>query len=159
MGERGPAPKATPTYPEINLHLTEDLDILDSRKKVSFKVDDETRRAFEEVIIPFWTGRTNRERIFSHLDENWKAAYDAGVFTEFQEQRAPGHTVLGSKIYSKGMRDIIEEIRTALHGLDFLNDPLAYDKKEELLAMEITANALIMYAERHAEELDRAGLC
>ncbi|MFO7671279.1 MAG: pyruvate formate lyase family protein, partial [Bacteroidales bacterium] len=154
VGERGPAPKATPTYPEINLHSLKDLDILNSREKVSFKVDARTRKAFEEVIIPYWSGKTNRERVFNHVGEEWKSAYEAGVFTEFQEQRAPGHTVLGKKIYSKGMRDIIGDIQVALEGLDFLNDPRAYDKREELHAMEITARALIMFAERHAEKLD-----
>ena len=38
VGERGPAPKATPTYPEINLHSLKDLEILNGREKVSFKV-------------------------------------------------------------------------------------------------------------------------
>ena len=154
VGERGPAPKATPTYPEINLHSLKDLDILNTRKKVSFKVDAETRKAFEEVIIPYWTGKTNRERIFSNMEGEWKEAYDAGVFTEFQEQRAPGHTVLGDKIYRQGMKDIIGEVRVALEDLDFMNDPQAYDKREELKAMEITARAVIMYAERHASKLD-----
>ncbi len=154
VGERGPAPKATPTYPEINLHSLKDLDILDSRKKVSFKVDSETRKAFQETIIPYWTGKTNRERIFNNLESNWLDAYEAGMFTEFQEQRAPGHTVLGSKIYRQGMTDIIEEVRSAISGLDFLNDPEAYDKREELKAMEITARAIIMYAERHAVRLE-----
>jgi pyruvate-formate lyase len=154
VGERGPAPKATPTYPEINLHSLQDLDILNSRKKVSFKVDRETRKAFEEVIIPYWTGRTHRDRIFAHLDASWKDAYEAGVFTEFQEQRAPGHTVLGKKIYGKGMEDIIGEIWEARSLLDFMNDPEAYDKKQELEAMAITARALIMFAERHAVKLE-----
>jgi pyruvate-formate lyase len=130
VGERGPAPKATPTYPEINLHSLKDLDILHRRKKVSFKVDEATRKAFGEVIIPYWTGKTNRDRIFSNMDDGWKGAYHAGVFTEFQEQRAPGHTVLGSKIYKKGMKDITGEIRAAAEGLDFLNDTRAYDKRE-----------------------------
>ena len=154
VGERGPAPKATPTYPEINLHSLQDLDILNSRKKVSFKVDRKTRKAYEEVIIPYWTGRTHRDRIFAHLDESWKDAYEAGVFTEFQEQRAPGHTVLGKKIYGKGMEDIIGEIWEAKSLLDFMNDPEAYDKKQELEAMAITARALIMYANRHADILE-----
>ena len=44
VGERGPAPKATPTYPEICLHSLNDLDILDQRPKVSFKVDDITKK-------------------------------------------------------------------------------------------------------------------
>lgn len=154
VGERGPAPKATPTYPEINLHSLKDLDILDGRKKVSFKVDAITRKAFEEVIIPYWTGKTNRERIFNNLDENWKDAYNAGMFTEFQEQRAPGHTVLGTKIYRQGMKDLIGEIRKVIDGLDFIHDPDAYNRREELKAMEITAQALIMYAERHAKKLE-----
>ncbi|NSW93282.1 MAG: formate C-acetyltransferase/glycerol dehydratase family glycyl radical enzyme, partial [Bacteroidales bacterium] len=32
VGERGPAPKATPTYPEICLHSLKDLEILNSRE-------------------------------------------------------------------------------------------------------------------------------
>jgi len=155
VGERGPAPKATPTYPEINLHTRKDLEILNSRKKVSFKVDSETKKAYEEVIIPYWTGKTNRERIFDNLGSDWKASYEAGMFTEFQEQRAPGHTVLGSKIYRQGMKQIIEEIQSAIGQLDFMNDPKAYDKREELKAMEITANAIILFAQRHARELEK----
>ena len=155
VGERGPAPKATPTYPEINLHSLRDLEILDRRKKVSFKVDAGTRKAFEEEIIPYWTGRTNRERIFRNMDQAWIAAYEAGMFTEFQEQRAPGHTVLGSKIYQKGMEDLIAEVEGAEKDLDFQEDPSAYEKREELRAMGIAARALIMYAERHAGALDR----
>jgi pyruvate formate-lyase/glycerol dehydratase family glycyl radical enzyme len=154
VGERGPAPKATPTYPEINLHSLKDLEILNGRDKVSFKVDEETRRAFEEVIIPYWSGRTNRERIFRNMEPAWIEAYNAGVFTEFQEQRAPGHTVLGNKIYSKGMEELIREVNDALKGLDIQNDPAAYDKREELRAMEIAARALIMFAVRHAGMLD-----
>jgi pyruvate formate-lyase/glycerol dehydratase family glycyl radical enzyme len=154
VGERGPEPKATPTYPEINLHSLKDLDILNSRRKVSFKVDAETRKAFEEVIIPYWSGRTNRDRIFADVDREWKQAYDAGVFTEFQEQRAPGHTVLGGKIYGQGLEDLITGIRERIEALDFLNDPEAYDRKEELRAMEIAAKAMIRYAERHAGALE-----
>ena len=154
VGERGPAPKATPTYPEICIHTTGDLDILNSRKKVSFKVDAETRRTYEEVIIPFWKGKTNRERIFSNMEQEWLDSYDAGIFTEFQEQRAPGHTVLGKKIYRKGMLDIIAEIHAAIENLDFFHDPKSLDKREELKAMEITAQAIILFAERHAEALE-----
>ena len=154
VGERGPSPKATPTYPEINLHTMKDLDILDSREKVSFRVDEETRNAFREVIIPTWEGKTNRDRIFRSMTEAWKEAYRAGVFTEFQEQRAPGHTVLGDKIYRMGMKEIIGHVRESMLDLNTLEDPQAYEKKEELRAMEICAQALIMYAERHAEKLD-----
>ena len=153
VGERGPSPKATPTYPEVSLHSLEDLEILDSRPKVSFKSDKETRDAYRDVIIPFWTGKSNREKIMANMDPSWLEAYEAGIFTEFQEQRAPGHTVAGGKIYKKGMRDIQWDIKVAMEKLDFYNDPDALDKREELKAMHIVAEAIIMYAARNAEKL------
>lgn len=154
VGERGPAPKSTPTYPEVTVHSLQDLDILNTREKVWFRVDEETRKAFEETIIPFWKGRSNRDRVMNSVGEAWKDAYNAGIFTEFMEQRAPGHTVAGNKIYKKGMLDIIEDIEESMSRLDFFNDPDAYDKREELKAMKIAAETLIMFAHRHAEKLD-----
>lgn len=154
VGERGPAPKATPTYPEVNLHSLQDLEILHNRKKVHFQSDEETRRAFLEEIIPFWNGITNRDRMMRLLQLEWHQAYEAGIFTEFMEQRAPGHTVLGDKIYHKGMLDIIRDIQLALDRLDFFNDPLAFEKHEELKAMEISAGAIVIFALRHCEKLD-----
>lgn len=155
VGERGPAPKACPTYPEISLHSTDDLDILDKRKKVSFKIDAATRKAYRETVIPFWKGKSNRDRIMGRMSPEWKEAYSAGIFTEFQEQRAPGHTVAGGKIYQKGMADMLHDIHLAMEKLDFFNDPTASARMEELKAMEISANAIIKYAERHAETLDQ----
>jgi formate C-acetyltransferase len=77
--------------------------------------------------------------------------YQAGIFTEFMEQRSPGHTVLDDKIYHKGMLDFIAEIDARLGALDFMNDAEAYHKQEQLRAMRIAAGALIHFAERHAE--------
>ena len=155
VGDRGPAPKATPTYPEVCLHSLDDLELLHERPKVAYRSDADTRRVYAEEIIPFWRGRTIRERIFARLPEAWKAAYRAGVFTEFQEQRSPGHTVLGDTIYRKGFLDLKQEIADALGALDFYNDPRALDKQEQLQAMDIAADALIVFARRHARELSR----
>ncbi|HQF96953.1 MAG TPA: pyruvate formate lyase family protein, partial [Candidatus Aminicenantes bacterium] len=110
VGERGPAPKATPTYPEVNCHSVEDLRILDSRPKTFFKCDPSVILLYEKEIIPFWRGRSIRDRMMEVLPPAWKDAYAAGIFTEFMEQRAPGHTVLDDKIYKKGMEDFIAEI-------------------------------------------------
>jgi len=153
VGERGPAPKACPTYPELCVHSEDDLEILDKRKKVSFKVDDETRRVYREEIIPFWKGRSNRDRIMRSMSDDWHDAYKAGVFTEFQEQRGPGHTVAGNKIFGKGMLDLIDDIHEAYSKLDFYSDPEAFDKQEELKAMEIAANSVITFANRYADLL------
>jgi formate C-acetyltransferase len=155
VGERGSAPKATSTYPEVSLHTLPDLEIINSRPKVSFKVDGATRKVYEKTIIPFWTGRTQRDRIFENLSSEWKLAYEAGVFTEFQEQRAPGHTVAGRKVFLKGMLDYKEEIKQASAKLDFKNDPRAIERREELKAMDIAADTLIAFANRYADELEK----
>jgi pyruvate formate-lyase/glycerol dehydratase family glycyl radical enzyme len=159
VGERGPLPKATPTFPEICCHTLEDLEVLDTREKVFFKVDEATRRQYREEFISFWQGQTMRERVFAEMTPEWKQAYAAGIFTEFMEQRGPGHTVLDDKIYRNGMRDFIAQIDARLTGLDYVNDPRAYDRAEELKAMRICAEAIVTLARRHAgkaEELARA---
>jgi formate C-acetyltransferase len=154
VGERGPAPKATPTYPEISLHSIQDLEILDSREKVYFKVSDDVKKIYSEEIIPYWKGRSNRDRIMERMTPEWLAAYKAGIFTEFQEQRAPGHTVLGYKMFHTGFLDLKKEIAAAAATLDFRNDPQAYERSEELKAMDLACDAIIMYAGRHAEKLE-----
>lgn len=154
VGERGPAPKATPTYPEICIHTLQDLQILNDRKKVSFKSDEETRAAYRDIIIPFWKGRSNRDRIFAALPQEWKDCYAAGIFTEFQEQRAPGHTALGIKMFRTGILDLKERIAESMAKLDLVNNPEAVDQRDELRAMDIVCDAIIRYAERHAEKLD-----
>ena len=94
VGEKGHAPKAAPTYPELCCHSMADLDLLDSREKIPFSVSSEVRQMYAHRMIPFWEGRTLRERLFAEMTPEWQAAYNAGIFTEFMEQRAPGHTVL-----------------------------------------------------------------
>jgi pyruvate formate-lyase/glycerol dehydratase family glycyl radical enzyme len=152
VGEKGPAPKSAPTFPELCCHTLEDLDILNSRDKTSFKVSPETRRAYQEKIIPFWQGKSMRDLLFREMTDEWKAAYEAGIFTEFMEQRAPGHTVLDDKIYHQGMLDFQARIDARLAALDYLNDLQAYEKQEQLRAMRIAVGALIRFAERHAEQ-------
>ena len=154
VGERGPAPKATPTYPEICIHSMQDLQILNDRAKVSFKSDEETRAAYRDIIIPFWKGKSNRDRIFNSLPQEWKDAYAAGLFTEFQEQRAPGHTALGIKMFHTGLLDLKARIADSMDKLDLVNDPEGVDKRDELRAMDIVCDAMIMYAGRHADKLE-----
>jgi len=150
VGERGPRPKAVPTFPELTCHSLDDLRVLHSRPKTSYAVPEECRRVYEERIIPYWRGRSMRDRIFAAVSLEWKEAYDAGLFTEFMEQRAPGHTVLDDKVYRKGMLDFKREIAQAIAALDPIGDPDAYAKREQLAAMDIACDAVILFAERHA---------
>lgn len=151
VGERGPAPKGTPTYPELCCHTLADLDVLDTREKIRYAVSDDAKRTYARDIIPVWQGRSMRDRLFAEMTPEWTAAYEAGVFTEFMEQRAPGHTVLGDVIYRKGFLDLEADIDRSLAALDYVADPQAYDKQEELKAMRIACGAIIRFAGRHAE--------
>ncbi|HWH69568.1 MAG TPA: pyruvate formate lyase family protein, partial [Candidatus Sulfotelmatobacter sp.] len=150
VGERGPRPKSVPTFPELTCHSLEDLRILNSRPKTCYRVDDGCLQLYEQTVIPYWRGRSMRDRMFQELPQEWRDAYDAGLFTEFMEQRAPGHTVLDDKIYAKGMLDFKRDIAQAIARLDFLKDPEAYEKREALKSFDISCDALIEFAERHA---------
>ncbi len=156
VGERGPAPKATPTYPEISLHTPADLKILHNRPKVSFLVDEHTAEAYHNEIIPFWHGKTMRDRIFNSMSQAWKNAYNAGVFTEFQEQRAPGHTVAGNKLFRNGMMDFQKDINEAIKkkGCEKNNS----QKLSQLRAMHKAAQTMIDFAARYADALQALAL-
>lgn len=151
VGEKGDSPQSTPTYPELCCHTMEDLDIMDKRDIISFKVSDDVKKIHEDEIIPFWKNRQIRQKIVSSMEQEWLDCYENGVFTEFMEQRAPGHTVCGGTIYKKGFLDLKKEIELEISKLDFVNDKEAYDKKAQLEGMAIACDALIIYGKRYSE--------
>ena len=158
VGERGPMPKSVPTFPELTCHSVEDLQILNSREMQRYTISQEDIDTYEREVIPYWKGRTQRERIFSHVPAEWKEAYEIGMFTEFMEQRAPGHTSLDGKVYKYGLLDLKERIADELASLDFMNDPEATDKQEELTAMSVSCDSAILFAERHADLAEEMAL-
>ena len=151
VGERGPRPKAVSSFPELTCHSEEDLAILDSRPMASYAVSDEDRRIYRETVIPYWRGRSMRDRAFAALPAEWLGLYEAGVFTEFMEQRAAGHTALDGSIYQKGLGERRREIAAARAAIDWGRDRDALAKDEELLAMDIACEGAIAFARRHAE--------
>src|SRR6185369_15916252 len=151
VGERGPEPKAVSTYPELTCHSLEDLRILDSRPLTSYAVSPECLDAYEKTVIPYWRGRSLRDKMFGELAPEWHEAYSAGIFTEFMEQRAPGHTVLDEKLFRRGLVDFKAEIAREIARLDFVADAAAWEKREQLKAMDISCDAAILFAQRHAD--------
>lgn len=151
VGEKGDGPQSAPTFPELCCHTVEDMKVMDQRELIRFAVTEEDLRLQQERVIPFWEKRSIRHRILSSMSEEWKAAYECGIFTEFMEQRGPGHTVGSDKIYQKGFADYQEDIRRAMKDLDFLRDPEALRKKEELSAMMIACDAIMILGKRYGE--------
>mgnify|MGYP000650579578 CR=1 FL=1 len=76
-------------------------------------------------------------------------AIQTGMFTEFMEQRGPGHTCGGEQNFKVGYLEYKEKIKKTMDALDFMNDPEATDKMEELKAMDIACDAVIILGERY----------
>ncbi|MDU2065697.1 MAG: glycyl radical protein [Sporomusaceae bacterium] len=151
VGEKGDQPQASPTFPELCCHTLEDFSVMDEREKIFFKVSDEAKRIQADTVIPFWQNRSMRKKILEQMTPQWLAAYESGIFTEFMEQRGPGHTVADGKIYRKGFLDFKADIAAELEKLDILNDPEALHKKAQLEAMAICCDAIILYGKRYED--------
>ncbi|MCP4160092.1 MAG: glycyl radical protein [Deltaproteobacteria bacterium] len=151
VGEKGPSPLSVPTYPELCCHTLDDLDVMNNRERIGFEVVKDDLKIQEEIIIPFWEKRSIRSKIFEHVSDEWKDCYHAGIFTEFMEQRSPGHTVADGKIYEKGFSDFIADIDNEIVSIDYKNDRRALDRKVQLNAMRITCEAIISYGKRYYE--------
>ena len=158
VGERGPRPRAVSSFPELTCHSEEDLRILDSRPMTSYRVDEADIEIYRNTVIPYWRGRSMRDRAFAAIPEAWKLLYEAGAFTEFMEQRAPGHTSLDGKLYVKGLKGFRADIAQSRSALDWLGDPGALAREEELQAMDIACEGAIIFAERHAALADTMAL-
>lgn len=150
VGEKGDSPQAAPTFPELCCHTVEDMHVMNDRELIHFHVREEDFDVQEKVMIPYWEKRSIRHKILRAMSPQWKAAYECGIFTEFMEQRGPGHTVGSAKIYEKGFLDYKKDIQEAIDHLDYLNDSEAYDKKNELEGMKIACDAIMILGKRYA---------
>ena len=151
VGEKGDSPWASPTFPELCCHTLQDMHVMNDRELISFHVKDEDYAYQEKEVIPFWEKRSIRNRILDNMSQEWLAAYEAGIFTEFMEQRGPGHTVGSFKIYEKGFLDYKADIQTSIDSLDFLNDPDAIRRKNQLDGMAIACDAIMLLGKRYAD--------
>jgi len=151
VGERGEAPAATPTYPELCCHTVEDFEIMNNREKISFKVDSRAKEIQRETIIPYWEKRSMRHSILENVTKEWQECYESGIFTEFMEQRGPGHTVADEKIYTKGFIEFKKDIEEAIKNLDFHGDEKALDKRHQLEGMSIACDAIMILGERYSK--------
>ncbi|MGN0311142.1 MAG: trans-4-hydroxy-L-proline dehydratase [Lachnospiraceae bacterium] len=150
VGEKGDSPQGAPTFPELCCHTVEDMKIMNDRDLISFSVTEEDLNVQEKTMIPYWEKRSIRNQILRRMTPEWKACYESGIFTEFMEQRGPGHTVGSSKIYEKGFLDYKKDIQDSIDKLDYLTDPEALDKKNELEGMKLACDAIMILGERYA---------
>lgn len=150
VGEKGDSPHGAPTFPELCCHTVEDMHVMNDRELISFSVKEEDYAYQEKEIIPFWEKRSTRFKILSNMSDEWKDCYGAGIFTEFMEQRGPGHTVGSFKLYEKGFQDYKHDIEESIKALDYFNDTEAFEKRNQLRGMAKACDAIMVLGERYA---------
>ena len=52
VGERGPKPKAVPTFPELTCHSVGDLHVLDTRELQTYHISQEDIDTYAREVIP-----------------------------------------------------------------------------------------------------------
>jgi len=158
VGEKGHKPWAAPTFPELCCHSIDDLHNMNDRENVFFKITEEDIKIQQDIIIPYWKDRAMMSKLISLLPEEWHNHFAAGMYTEFLMQRGPGHTVADGKIYQKGYLDFISDIDHELAALNYLKDPLALDKHDELQGMKLVCEGMIILGKRYADLARQQGL-
>ena len=151
VGEKGDGPQSAPTFPELCCHTMEDMQVMNDRELISFKVSQADLKLQKEKIIPYWQNRSIRHKILESVTPKWKECYESGIFTEFMEQRGPGHTVGSENIFLKGFLERKADIQQAIEALDFIHDKEALQKKEQLSAMSICCDAIMILGRRYAD--------
>lgn len=151
VGEKGDSPHGAPTFPELCCHTLEDMHVMNDRELISFSVKEEDYDYQEKEIIPFWEKRSTRSKILANMSDQWKDCYAAGIFTEFMEQRGPGHTVGSFKLYEKGFLDYKADIQASIDSLDYFHDTEAFEKRNQLRGMAKACDAIMLLGARYAD--------
>ena len=151
VGEKGDSPHGAPTFPELCCHTLEDMHVMNDRELISFSVKEEDYGYQEKEIIPFWEKRSTRSKILANMSDQWNDCYAAGIFTEFMEQRGPGHTVGSFKLYEKGFLDYKADIQASIDSLDYFHDTEAFEKRNQLRGMAKACDAIMLLGARYAD--------
>lgn len=149
VGEKTIKYRGSPLYPELYCMSIDELESIEKREHVPFKVSEETKKILSERVIPYWKNKTMYDRIMSVMDEDWKRALANDVFTEYMISRAPGHVNLDGKVISRGLLGLKKDVEDSLKNIDYTSSD-CYRKVQELEAMKIVIDAAVVFAERHA---------
>ncbi len=79
------------------------------------------------------------------MEKPWIDSFNAGIFTEFQEQRSPGHTAGGDMIYKKGFNNLKTDIAQCLGDINFFDDSSALEKLEVLKSFDIAVEKSFLF--------------
>ncbi len=152
VGNRTSKPKGGPLFPEIRSDWIEsDIDGISTRKIQPQYISEDDIKELKEDIIPYWKGKTIRDKFLEGLDDRLMKEITNIVFvSEVQMINGIGHLVLNhEKIIKRGIREIIEEAKKKReHFLDKNEN----DKAIFLESLIISGEGAINFAKRYSKK-------
>ncbi len=139
--------------------LDEELDTISTRPYDPFYLTDEDRKAFEEIIRPYWKGRSTYEKWLVQCPEEAKLLRDCGaLYINRKAVRGWGETTAGYEtIVKDGIEGILAHVDRVRESLD-ITRPGDYEKMVYLRAVRIAAEGIVELAHRYAREAERLAM-
>lgn len=136
--------------------LDRELDTINTRAYDKFRLLPEDREVFEQLIRPYWKGRSNYEEWLARIPADVAALRDNGaLYIDKKAVRGWGEVTAGYEWFiNNGVEGLIKRIEARRAKLD-ATLPGDYEKELYLDALLIVAEGLLTLAERYAAEADR----
>ena len=155
VGNQNKDRRGVPLFPEYAVDwISEQMDTFPTRQGDQFQITEEQKRTLREVL-PYWQGRSLRDKIKGSLSPFLKEMLGHGVFTnENFTMSAPGHVVPDyDTVLQRGLIAIRGDCKEQMDALDPRD--LSYGDKFNLYhACSLVCDALVEFAHRYAEEAD-----
>ena len=160
VGERGPRPKAVPTYPELlTCHSAEDLRILDSRPLTWYRVDLGTIEATSGTSSG--PGRTApcATRCSPNCPGNGRTGTRPAATPSSWSSGLPGTRWPTARSTARGCWSSRKRSASPWRRWISPTGPEALAKREELKGMDIACDAVVRWARRYADLAQAQAAC
>lgn len=136
--------------------LDKELDTINTRRYDKFRLTEQDRKDFEEIIRPYWKGRSNYEEWLARIPADVAALRDNGaLYIDKKAVRGWGEVTAGYAWFIKnGVEGLRKRILDRKSQLD-ATVPGDYEKEVYLDALLIVCQGMEILAERYASEARR----
>ena len=136
--------------------LDRELETINTREYDKFKLLPQDKKDFEEIIRPYWKGRSNYEEWLARIPADVAALRDNGaLYIDKKSVRGWGEVTAGYGWFiDNGVEGLRKKILERKAKLD-ATVPGDYEKEVYLDALLITAEGMEILAERYAAEAER----
>ncbi|WP_329886353.1 glycyl radical protein [Pseudoramibacter faecis] len=138
------------------LWIYDELDTIDHRPNDPFVFRDEDKKAFLDIVVPYWRGRSMQEKWLKQIPEETKILKECGVlYIDRKNVRGPGElTANYERIIREGVEGLEARIAEVEKTLD-VTVPGDFEKLDYLRALKYTTEGLRTLGERYGAEARR----